>query len=381
MSFSDSSKNIFPQNFTVLIVDDEDYIIDFFKEAISYWGYNVVGAQNAVEALDLMRESRVHLLITDNNMENPDDGMKLALRAREIFPDTIVFLMTGQYVDDETLKFCENNYISFLQKPIRTSELKILIKNTVGNYNKQIEYKSDIEAARKIIESTFPKSLPSYKNAEFFSIYKPVFDIGGDFYDFVRVSEEQCIFYLCDVQGHGIHSAIFSNTIRIFFRAFIETTKDLSEIAARLNNSMCSETHSKSMATAFFSDFNPRTGDLSYVNAGHEIPLLYKAASASFEEIEIGGTILAIFNDLKYEKKTTRLSAGDIFFLYTDGVCDNYNINFQGFKIDSVREIIEENHKESAEDIGHKIFSGIQKHLGGNPQNDDMAFIILKMRS
>jgi len=144
---------------------------------------------------------------------------------------------------------------------------------------------------------------------------------------------------------------------------------------------MCAETHSKSMATAFFSDFNPGTGDLSYVNAGHEIPLLYRAASCSFEEIEVGGTILAIFNDLKYEKKTTRLFAGDIFFLYTDGVCDNYNINFQGFKIDSVREIIKENNSESAEEIGHKIFSGIQKHLGGNPQNDDMAFIIMKIKS
>ncbi|OQA81665.1 MAG: Phosphoserine phosphatase RsbU [bacterium ADurb.Bin243] len=367
--------------FKILIVDDEAYIIDFLKEALLFWGYEVISAFTAQEAFEIIKTNDITLLITDIKMEASDSGLRLVEDARALFPNLLIILVTGSFVDDNTMKFCETNSVSFLQKPIRANELKILINNTFCQHQKEIELKSDIEAAKKIIENTFPKKNPENSKIDIFSIYKPVYDIGGDFYDFIDLGGGKLLFYLCDVQGHGVHAAIFANTIRIFLRAFAETTEGLDNIVKRLNASMCAETHSNLMATAFFACYDTESGTLSFVNAGHEPPLLYRAAAGSFERLESGGTIIGIFESAEYLMHKTVLEPDDILFLYTDGVCDNYNINFQNFSIDKINEIITANKNENSQHIGRQILNRIQKHLGGNPQHDDLAFILLKINA
>lgn len=372
------SSNANSSGFNILIVDDEEYIVDFLREALNFWGYATQVATKVADALEILKSSKINLLLTDKNIESEDSGLELALQAKKIAPEIMIFLITGNFVDDETLKFCEKNSITFLQKPIRSNELKILITNTYNNYQREIELKSDINAAKKIIEGALPKSLPVYDGIEFYGVYKPVFDIGGDFYDFVKLNSNECVFYLCDVQGHGIQAALFANTIRTFFKVFAESTSNLSELAYKLNNCMCAETHSNSMATGIFLRFNALTSEVNYVNAGHEYPLYYDSATGEISEIASTGTILAIFENSNYEDKTLKLKPGDILMVYTDGVCDNYGINNKTFSIEKIKEIFKKFHNESAEFISLKIFSEIHKQLGGNPQQDDLAFLMVK---
>lgn len=374
-TFSSSVKE-----FTILIVDDEQYVLDFLSEALQFWGYKVITASDSHAALEMLKNKEITLLITDIKMEADDAGLRLITDARSQFPELIIILITGSFVDERTMKFCEQNSVSFLQKPLRANELKVLINNTFIKHLREIEFKSDIQAAKKIIENTFPKSYPKSDKFDLFSLYKPVFDIGGDFYDFIDLKTGRFLLYLCDVQGHGIHAAIFANTIRIFLRAFMESFSDLSEAVSKLNDSMCQETRSTTMATAFFTEYNSEDGVLTYVNAGHEHPILYRAAQNQIESLDSPGMILAIFEGIKYEKYQIKLNQGDILFIYTDGVCDNYNINYQSFSIDRVRAIIQTNATDTAENIGKKVFREIQKHLGGNPQHDDLAFILLKVK-
>ncbi len=367
------------KSFKILIVDDESYIVDFLKEALEFWGYEVITAQDAASAFDIIKSTSISLLITDIKMEANDSGLKLIENTRILFPDLMVILITGSFVDDGTVIFCERNRVSFLQKPIRASELKVLINNNFSQHIREIELKSDIEAAKKIIENTFPKKNPDNKKIDMFSIYRPVFDIGGDFYDFIDMEGGRHLFYLCDVEGHGIHAAIFANTIRIFLRAFAETIEGLDNIVNKLNRSLCLETQSNSMATAFFACYDPQSGQLIYVNAGHEQPLLYRASTGELERLETTGTIIGIFETAYYESKKTSMEEGDILFLFTDGVCDNYNTSYQNYSVDKIKEVILSYKDENSESIGRHILSQIQKHLGGNPQHDDLAFIILKI--
>jgi serine phosphatase RsbU (regulator of sigma subunit) len=367
------------KSFKILIVDDELYIVDFLKEALEFWGYEVITAPDAFSAFAIIKNGNISLLITDIKMEANDSGLKLIENTRLLFPDLMVILITGSFVDDGALNFCERNRVSFLQKPIRASELKVLINNNFSQHFKEIELKSDIQAAKKIIENTFPKKNPDNKKLDIFSIYRPVFDIGGDFYDFIDMGGGRHLFYLCDVEGHGIHAAIFANTIRIFLRAFAETIEGLDNIVNKLNRSLCLETQSNSMATAFFACYDSRGNQLVYVNAGHEQPLLYRASTGELERLETTGTIIGIFETAYYELKKTSLEEGDILFLFTDGVCDNYNTSYQNYSVDKIKEIILNYKDENSESIGRHILSQIQKHLGGNPQHDDLAFIILKI--
>ncbi len=368
------------KSFKILIVDDESYIVDFLKEALEFWGYEVITAQEAALAFDIIKNGGISLLITDIKMEANDSGLKLIENTRLLFPDLMVILITGSFVDDGTVNFCERNRVSFLQKPIRASELKVLINNNFSQHLKEVELKSDIQAAKKIIENTFPKKNPDNKRLDIFSIYRPVFDIGGDFYDFIDMGNDKFLFYLCDVEGHGIHAAIFANTVRIFLRAFAETTEGIDNIVNKLNRSLCIETQSNSMATAFFACYDSQNGQLVYVNAGHEQPLLYRASTGELERLETTGTIIGIFETACYESKKTSLEEGDILFLFTDGVCDNYNTSYQNYSVDRIKELILNYKDENSESIGRHILSQIQKHLGGNPQHDDLAFIILKIK-
>ncbi len=367
--------------FRILIVDDESYIIDFLKEALEFWGYEVICSKDSNCAFEIIKNDHISLLITDIKMESEDSGLKLIENAKFLFPDMMSILITGSFVDERIMNFCERNRVSFLQKPIRANELKVLINNTFTQHIKETEIKSDIEAARKIIENTFPKKHPAGDKIDIFSIYRPVFDIGGDFYDFIEQNDGRYLFYLCDVEGHGIHAAIFANTIRIFFRAYADTIIGLDNIINKLNCALCAETQSNSMATAFFASYDPADNLLCYVNAGHEQPILYRAADSSIERLESSGTIMGIFETVVYKVNRVIMEEGDILFLFTDGVCDNYNTSYQSFSVDKIKEVILSNKNETSEKIGRNILNKIQKHLGGNPQHDDLAFIIMKVRN
>lgn len=367
--------------FRILAVDDEAYILDFLKEALEFWGYEVVTAADSRSAFDIIKSGDFSLLITDIKMEESDSGIKLIENTKALFPDLMIIVITGSFADEKAMLLCAEHEVSYLQKPLRAKELKALVSKTVQQHLREIELKIDIQAAKKIIENTFPKKNPDSSRIDLFSIYRPVYDIGGDFYDFIQLSGGRHLIYLCDVEGHGIHAAIFANTIRIFLRAFAETSTDPGEMVARLNRAISAETHSNSMATAFFAFYDPADNSLCYVNAGHEHPVLFRAAEGSFERLETTGTIIGIFEDASYETKRTTLNEGDILFLYTDGVCDNYNVKYQHFTIEMASAIILDNKNENSQFIGRRIISRIQQQLGGNPQHDDLAFILLKINS
>ena len=367
--------------FRILAVDDETYILDFLKEALEFWGYEVVTTSDSRSAFETIKGGGISLLITDIKMEENDSGIKLIENSRTLFPDLIIIVITGSFADEKTMSFCAMHEVSYLQKPLRANELKALVNKTVLQHTRETELKIDIQAAKKIIENTFPQKNPDSPKIDLFSIYRPVYDIGGDFYDFIQLSDGRHLIYLCDVEGHGIHAAIFANTIRIFLRAFSETATDLGGMGARLNRAISAETQSNSMATAFFACYDPADNSLCYVNAGHEHPVLFRAAESSFERLETTGTIIGIFEDASYETKRTLLGDGDLLFLYTDGVCDNYNVSYQHFTIEMASKIIFENKSENSQFIGRRIISRIQQQLGGNPQHDDLAFILLKINS
>lgn len=365
--------------FRILIVDDEVYILDFLREALEFWGYEVVSASDSAAAFEIVKRGGISLLITDIRMEEDDSGIKLIENSKTLFPDLMIIIVTGSFADERTMNFCEHNDVSYLQKPLRANELKALITKTFSQHARELELKSDIQAAKKIIENTFPRKNPECPAIDLFSIYRPVYDIGGDFYDFIKLEDGRHLIYLCDVEGHGIHAAIFANTIRIFMRAFAETTPDLGRIVEKLNRAICAETRSNSMATAFFACYDPSDNSMLYVNAGHEQPLLYRAGAPAPEFLETTGTIIGIFEDADYKVFRTDLAPGDILFLYTDGVCDNYNASYENFSIETVKETIAEHKNENSHFIGRRIISRLQKHLGGNLQHDDLAFILLKI--
>jgi len=369
------------ERFTVLVVDDEEYIVEFFCAALKTWGYNVLAAQNSQEALAVLANYRVDILIVDNWLEEKDYGKMVIEEAQKLYAEAICVLITGLDFGDELLEYCEKNSVIFLQKPIRSNELKILINNVVEKSRKEKEFRQDIGVARSVIENNFPDRLPAYEKTDFFAIYKPVYDVGGDFYDFIELGPENCAFCICDVQGHGLHSALFANSLRIYFRAFVEMIgNDLGVLTAKLNRAMCRQTRSNLMATGFFATFDSSNGEMAYVNSGHEYPIIYRSGESRCELVTSNDMILAIFEEAQYNCRKLTLEKGDIFFAYTDGVCDNHNINNQKFSLDSIKSIIESNSYESAEFIGNKIFSEIKKHIGANLQEDDLAFIILKMK-
>jgi sigma-B regulation protein RsbU (phosphoserine phosphatase) len=141
---------------------------------------------------------------------------------------------------------------------------------------------------------------------------------------------------------------------------------------------MYSNTPAQSYVTFFLGDLEPITGELRYVNAGHVPPIVYRRASEEIERLEMGGTVVGLFETAAYEEGETRLEPGDVLIVFTDGISESWDENEEEFGEDRLGELIAENRDQTASKLMETIESEINQFTGGSHPSDDRTLIVLK---
>jgi sigma-B regulation protein RsbU (phosphoserine phosphatase) len=267
----------------------------------------------------------------------------------------------------------------------------------------------EIALASEVQQRLFPLDAPESAVVELAGFCKPVRAVGGDYYDFLCLTNEQLGVAVADVAGKGISAALLMSTVHASIRsqsmmngADVRMPGSISKLVSTLNRLLCRSTGDSSYVTFFYAQIDETTRRLTYVNAGHNPPLLVRAnlpaalsqeattASRSMTctgvlrdncmRLTTGGPVLGFFETVTYEEDTVQLRRGDILLSYTDGVTEALSAAGEEFGEGRLCDVLATSGELPAREIGVVIRRAVQDWSRGASQLDDLTFVVLKMK-
>lgn len=238
----------------------------------------------------------------------------------------------------------------------------------------------DLNHAREIQRSMLPVVFPERTDFEIFATMNTAKEVGGDFFGFEMVNSDILYFCVADVSGKGIPAALFMMRAKTIINSFSLAGLTPKEIILEVNSRLCTSNSSGMFVTCWLGALNLNTGMVTYVNAGHNYPLIRKNGG-TFEYLKTkGGFVLAGMEDFPYQQNSEQLQPGDEIFLYTDGVTEATNISEELFGDERLQNALnaqgEMNCKERCEDIQ----KALDEFVGSAPQFDDITMLSLKYK-
>lgn len=208
--------------------------------------------------------------------------------------------------------------------------------------------------------------------------YDAAKEVGGDFYDFIPLPDQSLGLVIADVAGKGIPASLVMVMARTLMRAVAREVSNPLEAVNRVNQLLLEEGTSERFLTLFYAHWQPSENRLRYVRAGHNPPLLYRAATNDLEQLFPDGIVLAVTDDPFLTQDERMMDPGDILALYTDGVSEAMNSQREEYGEDRLGEIIRRNAHASAEAILEAVKQDVTRFVDGAPQHDDITLVLLK---
>lgn len=378
-----------------MVVDDEidlePLIRQKFRRQIRDGVYDFVFAFNGLDALTKLIEfPEIGIILSDINMPEMD-GLTLLLKLKELKNPSLKTVVVSAYGDMDNIRTAMNRgAFDFLTKPINFEDLEITISKTMEEivqirtsleeHDQLMSIQYDLQTAREIQQAILPKVFPPFPGRHDFDIHAAMVaakEVGGDFYDFFMIDDNHLGFVIGDVSGKGVPAAIFMAVSRTLIRATGLKGIPPDECLHYVNNLLCNESVSCMFVTVFYGILNTLTGDLVYVNAGHNAP--YVIGKDELRKVEMtGGTILGCMENFAFRSKTTKLEKGDTLFLYTDGVTEAFDKADKAYGEERLELFLKQQYKSDLEGIVKSLLSDISIYATEVPQSDDITLLVIR---
>lgn len=202
--------------------------------------------------------------------------------------------------------------------------------------------------------------------------------VGGDFYDVFNLPDGRLAIVMGDVSGKGLDAAVHTAMAKYMLRAYAHQNPNPCSVMDMLNQAICDYTPTELFVTIFYGVIDPSARTLTYVDAGHDQPLLYNQASRSVVPLEVTGSAIGVVSDADYSQCQVQLAQGDVLLLYTDGISDA-RLNGQFFGIDHISEVLKDNADNDEYVITDRVFEAAQRFADGDLR-DDAAVLVMKVR-
>ena len=264
-----------------------------------------------------------------------------------------------------------------------TLSLKNHINDITALHTEKERAATELNIATKIQVGMLPTKFPAFPNDDRFEIYAtmdPAKEVGGDFYDMFKIDENHLAIVIADVSGKGIPAALFMAIGKSLIKDHTYFHNDLSEVFSIVNNILCNSNKEDMFITAFEGVIDLTTGVMKYVNAGHELPFIYREGE-KFSPYEIKPCfVLGGIKNVKYPVSEIRLKKGDMLFEYTDGVTEATNGDNELYGMGRLEVDLNDNKTKDVEEILHSIKKDIDTFVGSAPQFDDITMLGFKFK-
>lgn len=263
-----------------------------------------------------------------------------------------------------------------------TDSLKDYIRNLSRVTAEKERIGTELDIARNIQASMLPCIFPAFPDRAEFDIYAsmdPAKEVGGDFYDFFMVDERHLAIVVADVSGKGVPAALFMVIGKTLIKDHTKPGIDLGEVFTEVNELLCESNSEGLFITAFEGVLDLATGELRFVNAGHEIPYICKGNG--YEPYKIrAGFVLAGMEGMRYQCGSMQLEPGDKIFQYTDGVTEATNQEMELYGMERLGEILCRNVDAEPQKLLESVKEDIDAFVGEALQFDDITMLCLEYK-
>jgi len=237
----------------------------------------------------------------------------------------------------------------------------------------------DLLIARDIQRNLLPDKLPEYEKYDIAALNVSSKQVGGDYYDVIPIADEKFYIAIADVSGKGVPASLMMANIQAFLQVICKQGMKIEEATAMINDLVTANTSEGRFITFFWGYINTKTNTLTYVNAGHNPPYILRGDKVI--KLTKGGIILGVVKTFApYIFEEVELKKDDVILLYTDGVSEALNLEFQEYSEERLEMIAKSLVKNSAGEILNGIKEDVQIFTQGNLQSDDITMIVIKVR-
>ena len=259
-----------------------------------------------------------------------------------------------------------------------TSSLKTYIEDVTNLTAEKERTGVELNIATKIQVGMLPSNFDAYSDDKRFDIYatmNPAKEVGGDFYDFFKVDSRHIAVVVADVSGKGIPAALFMAIGKTLIKDHSNIQSSLPAVFYETNNILCELNRENLFITVFEGIIDLETGIMTYVNAGHELPFIYRIGKDWQAQQIKHGFVLGGMENIKYTLGEFKLEPGDKFFEYTDGVTEATNLNNELYGMDRLKAALDKNVDKKMSDLLPAIKADIDSFVGDAPQFDDITML------
>jgi len=249
-----------------------------------------------------------------------------------------------------------------------------LVREQESEVRARERIEQELRVAQLIQQQFLPKTLPDLPGWQVAAFYRAATQVGGDFYDFIDLSDGRIGLVVGDVTGHGVPAALVMATTRSVLRSEAPRLVAPGKVLARVNEFLHSDIPANMFVTCLYAVLDPKTGVLVYANAGHDLPFVRRGTAV--EELRATGMPLGAMADMTYAERETTLGPGDVILLHSDGLAEAHDPSRAMFGFGRMRTLV------GRLGIGHELIDGLLEELRrftgpAWEQEDDITLVTL----
>jgi len=397
----------------ILVADDDPLVRKIIATLLSRWDHQVVLTENGTEAWQILERDEIHFVISDWMMPLMD-GLELCRRVRAAnFPHYIYFiLLTGRDDKASLVEGMEAGADDFLVKPVHKDELRVRIRageriltlqcqleernRKLSALNQSLKeaydtIRQDLEAAAAMQKALLPKPA-TLQGVTMDWLFRPCDLVAGDTFSYFPLSDRHLGFYLLDVAGHGIPSALLSFTLNT-----VLSQKDDSAllrqptagyphyaitppqtVVQELNRRFEADADSMLYFTMIYGNLDWQSGRVTLTQAGHPRPIWLHRAGRRSELVGGGGFPVGMLPEVEYDAITLDLAPGDRLFLYSDGVTECVNAHGEQFSEARLTELLKATADLPVAAVSERVGQALREWKGDDNYQDDITLLILE---
>lgn len=284
----------------------------------------------------------------------------------------LAYVLIGD-VNDQKLEISPTiRHLPFIQTLTNIIIVSIENKKLFKENIKQAAMKKELELASEMQSMLFPSSLPSDNKLDIHAVYLPHAQVGGDYYDFIRLNENEVAFCMADVSGKGVAAALLMSNFQANLRILLNRVPSLAELVKELNAIVMNNAKGEKFITFFIARFNIVTRVLNYVNAGHNPPILLSGTTASF--LKTGCTGLGMLDEIpRIREGLLQIQPNSTLVCYTDGVVEVENDAGSEFGTQGIEKVMKQESGSSMKDLNQRLIKELDFYRESQPYIDDIT--------